>query len=111
MASGFREKGSTPVCVPTIKGVGVESLFKEEISMLVLSRKVGERILVGDHVIVTVVRIGPNSVRLGIEAPKDQNIVREELIVDVPLDEVSVLGSVHPIQVDVEELNDFGRKS
>lgn len=47
--------------------------------MLVLSRKMGERILVGDDVVVTVVRIGPNSVRLGIEAPREMNIVREEL--------------------------------
>lgn len=47
--------------------------------MLVLSRKVGERVLVGDKVQITVVRIGPNAVRLGIEAPKDMNIVREEL--------------------------------
>ena len=49
--------------------------------MLVLSRKVGERVMVGDKVVITVVRIGPNAVRLGIEAPKDMNIVREELCV------------------------------
>ena len=47
--------------------------------MLVLSRKHGERILIGDDVTVTVVRIGPNSVRVGIEAPREINIVREEL--------------------------------
>ena len=47
--------------------------------MLVLSRKPGERILIGDQVAITVVRIGPNSVRLGIDAPRDMNIVREEL--------------------------------
>ena len=47
--------------------------------MLVLSRKMGERILIGDDVAVTVVRIGPNSVRIGIEAPRTMNIVREEL--------------------------------
>jgi carbon storage regulator len=47
--------------------------------MLVLSRKPGERILIGDSVAVTIVRIGPNTVRLGIEAPRDLNIVREEL--------------------------------
>ncbi len=47
--------------------------------MLVLSRKAGERILIGDDVSITVVRIGPNSVRIGIEAPKTMNIVREEL--------------------------------
>lgn len=48
--------------------------------MLVLSRKPGERILVGDDVVITVVRIGPNTVRLGISAPGHKNIVREELV-------------------------------
>ncbi|GIX04231.1 MAG: hypothetical protein KatS3mg114_0100 [Planctomycetaceae bacterium] len=47
--------------------------------MLVLSRKPGEKILIGDNVTVTIVRIGPNTVRLGIEAPREMNIVREEL--------------------------------
>lgn len=47
--------------------------------MLVLSRKVGERILVGDEITVTVVQISPNTVRIGIDAPREVNIVREEL--------------------------------
>ena len=47
--------------------------------MLVLSRKPGERILIGKDVQVTVIRIGPNSVRIGIDAPPEMNIVREEL--------------------------------
>ena len=47
--------------------------------MLVLSRKPGERIMIGDDVRVTIVRIGPNTVRVGIEAPRTMNIVREEL--------------------------------
>ena len=47
--------------------------------MLVLSRKTSERILIGNDVAITIVRIGPNSVRIGIEAPKTMNIVREEL--------------------------------
>lgn len=49
--------------------------------MLVLSRKSGERILIGDEIAITIVRIGPNTVRLGIDAPRDMNIVREELCV------------------------------
>ncbi|MEX0701917.1 MAG: carbon storage regulator [Planctomycetales bacterium] len=53
--------------------------------MLVLSRKPGERVMIGDDVVVTVVRIGPNNVRLGIEAPRDLNIVREELCLDPAL--------------------------
>ncbi len=50
--------------------------------MLVLSRKPGERILIGDNVTVTIVRIGPNAVKLGIDAPKELNIVREELCIE-----------------------------
>ena len=47
--------------------------------MLVLSRKCGETILIGDKIAVTVVRIGPNTTRLGITAPREVNIVRGEL--------------------------------
>ena len=50
--------------------------------MLVLSRKSGEKIRIGDDVAITVVRIGPNTVRLGIEAPRDMSILREELCDD-----------------------------
>lgn len=62
--------------------------------MLVLSRKAGERILIGNQVTVTVVRVGPNTVRLGIDAPRDMNIVREELCgdpmtVDVSFDDAN----------------------
>lgn len=47
--------------------------------MLVLSRKVGEKILIGDNISVTVVRITGGGVRLGIEAPTEMPVVREEL--------------------------------
>ena len=47
--------------------------------MLVLSRKVSEKVLIGDSISVTIVRIGPNTVKIGIEAPRDMNIVREEI--------------------------------
>ena len=47
--------------------------------MLVLSRKIGERIWIGDDISVTVVRITGGGVRLGIEAPPELPVVREEL--------------------------------
>ena len=47
--------------------------------MLVLSRKPGEKILIGNDITVTIVRIGPNMVRIGIDGTRDMNIVREEL--------------------------------
>lgn len=47
--------------------------------MLVLSRKVGERVWIGERIAVTVVRIAGGAVRLGIEAPPEMAVVREEL--------------------------------
>ena len=47
--------------------------------MLVLSRKENERIKLGDSIVVTVVRVGRDKVRLGIEAPSDMLVLREEL--------------------------------
>ncbi len=68
--------------------------------MLVLSREVGERIKVGDDIVITVCRISPNSVRLGIEAPKEMNIARDELI-----------GTCPKIQPRPEDVADIGRKT
>jgi carbon storage regulator len=47
--------------------------------VLVLSRKSGERILIGDKISVTIVKIGHGGVRIGIEAPPEFAVVREEL--------------------------------
>ena len=48
--------------------------------MLVLSRKPLQRIQIGDSILLTVVRIDGNTVRLGIEAPDDVRVFREELL-------------------------------
>lgn len=47
--------------------------------MLVLSRKQGEQIRIGDNIVVTVHRLSGNRVSLGIEAPADCKIMRGEL--------------------------------
>lgn len=47
--------------------------------MLVLSRKAGERIWIGDDIAITIVRITGGGVRVGIEAPPELAVVREEL--------------------------------
>jgi carbon storage regulator len=47
--------------------------------VLVLSRKIGERILIGEKIAVTVVKIGHGGVRIGVEAPPELAVVREEL--------------------------------
>ena len=47
--------------------------------MLILTRRVGETIVIGDDVIVTVLGIKGNQVRIGINAPKDVSVHREEI--------------------------------
>jgi carbon storage regulator len=48
--------------------------------MLVLSRKLGQRFQVGPEVRITIVKIDRNSVRIGIEAPDDVTVYREEIV-------------------------------
>jgi carbon storage regulator len=47
--------------------------------MLVLSRKVGERLVIGDNITVVVSRVAGNRVTIGIEAPDDVRVIRGEL--------------------------------
>jgi carbon storage regulator len=47
--------------------------------MLILTRRVGETIVIGDDVVVTVLGIKGNQVRIGINAPKDVSVHREEI--------------------------------
>ncbi|MBV8228835.1 MAG: carbon storage regulator [Planctomycetaceae bacterium] len=60
--------------------------------MLVLSRKLGQRFQVGEDVRVTIVKIDRNSVRIGIEAPGDKMVYREEIILP---------DREHPVNADV----------
>jgi carbon storage regulator len=50
--------------------------------MLVLTRKLGEKILIGDDITITVVGLGTSRVKLGIEAPAGHHILRSELVVE-----------------------------
>ena len=47
--------------------------------MLILTRRVGETLMVGDKVTVTVLGVKGNQVRLGVNAPKDVAVHREEI--------------------------------
>ncbi|TDO94443.1 carbon storage regulator CsrA [Halanaerobium saccharolyticum] len=51
--------------------------------MLVLSRKLNEKIIIDDQIEITVVGIENGKVQLGIEAPKEIEIMRKELLEDV----------------------------
>jgi len=47
--------------------------------MLLLSRKVGERVVVADEIVIQILEMHGDQVRLGIEAPREVTILREEL--------------------------------
>ena len=47
--------------------------------MLILTRRIGETLMIGDDVIVTVLGVKGNQVRIGVSAPKDVAVHREEI--------------------------------
>jgi carbon storage regulator len=54
--------------------------LQEGAAMLVLSRKLGEKIYISDNICITVVDIDRGKIRLGIEAPRHVPIFRQELL-------------------------------
>ena len=79
--------------------------------MLALTRKIGERIVIGDAITVTVVDVKGDSVRLSIEAPKEVRILRGELLDAIAAEnrqaivaqEPKELGFLKDFKKDVEE--------
>ncbi len=52
--------------------------------MLVLSRKLGQSFQIGPEVRMTIVKIDRNSVRIGIHAPDDVSVKRDEIVFELP---------------------------
>ena len=69
--------------------------------MLVLSRRVGESIMIGPDVVVTVLEVRPDLVRIGIDAPRDVEVHREEVFVEV---QQANRSAASPAPQDVEAL-------
>jgi len=53
--------------------------WKLEINMLILTRRVGETLIIGDDVRITLLGVKGNQIRVGIDAPKEVSVHREEI--------------------------------
>jgi len=51
--------------------------------MLILTRRVGESVMIGDDVTITVLRVKGNQVRIGVNAPRTVSVQREEIVVRI----------------------------
>jgi carbon storage regulator len=59
--------------------------------MLILTRRVGETLMIGDQITVTVLGVKGNQVRLGVNAPKDVAVHREEIFERINQEKLDVL--------------------
>lgn len=67
--------------------------------MLVLTRKSGEAVRIGDDIRVVVVEIKDNGVKLGIDAPRDKTVHREEVYLKIEEDNIRA----SQIAIDIAE--------
>ncbi|RUQ37254.1 MAG: carbon storage regulator [Candidatus Competibacteraceae bacterium] len=69
--------------------------------MLILTRRVGETLMIGDEVTVTVLGVKGNQVRIGVNAPKDIAVHREEIYERIKREQDSTASINTPSQPEV----------
>ncbi len=71
--------------------------------MLILTRRIGETLIIGDDVNITVLGVKGNQVRLGINAPKGVSVHREEIYLRIQQEKEGGGNSSADIEHDIEE--------
>ena len=83
--------------------------------MLVLTRRTGQSILVGDDIVVTVLELGRDQVRIGIRAPRSVSVHREEVYREILLSNQAAadgdVGFVGPAAVESPQQRGRGPRS
>ena len=83
--------------------------------MLILTRRIGETLMIGDEVTVTVLGVKGNQVRIGINAPKDVSVHREEIYQRIQQEKLGGGGGYEPrstgaYQQSVYDQDDLGNR-
>lgn len=59
--------------------------------MLILTRRIGEKLIIGDDISVFILGVKGNQVRIGVEAPKDVSVHREEIFQRIQAEKIQQL--------------------
>jgi carbon storage regulator len=69
--------------------------------MLKITRRAGERIIVGEDIVVTVLEVSGQTARIGIEAPREVSIYREEIWIEVKRENEAAAAAATPALPDI----------
>ncbi|MCP4966770.1 MAG: carbon storage regulator CsrA [bacterium] len=70
--------------------------------MLVLTRRPGESIVIGDNIVITIIEIKGGQVRVGVDAPRSVDVYREEIYEQVRQENLAAIANVDEIREAVQ---------
>jgi len=75
--------------------------------MLVLSRKIGESIIVGDNIEISILDIQGDNIRIGIDAPKNIKIFRKEVYEDIQAENRRASENLDKMKTELQKLKEY----